>query len=173
MLYTPMGTSVLGEINRLRQMSVAELRQEWERVYGEPARSSHKDFLFRRLAWEVQARAHGGLSDAAMTRLDEHGEDAWNHATSRRLRAHDAEPATPARPEPKVTRICDARQLTPGTVLTRQYHGHEIRVVALEDGEFEYEGRVLTSLSAVARAVTGAKWNGRLFFGLTERKRRR
>ncbi len=65
MLYTPIGTSVLGEINRFRQMSVAELRQEWERLYGEPARSSNKDFLFRRLAWEVQARAHGGRSDAA------------------------------------------------------------------------------------------------------------
>ena len=60
---------------------------------------------------------------------------------------------------------------TPGTVLTRRYHGHEIRVVTLDDG-FEWEGRHFRSLSAVASAVTGAKWNGLLFFGLTQRKRR-
>ena len=60
---------------------------------------------------------------------------------------------------------------SPGTVLTREYHGQEIRVVALEDGQFEYDGQVFTSLSAVAKAVTGTKWNGRLFFGLTKRRR--
>jgi hypothetical protein len=55
--------------------------------------------------------------------------------------------------------------------LTRQYHGREIRVLTLDDG-FEWDGQHFRSLSAVARAITGAKWNGRLFFNLTTRKRK-
>ena len=168
-----MEKTMLGEINRLRQMSVAELQREWEAVFGSAPTSANKQHLWRRLSWELQARAHGGLSDAARTRLDELGHGAFDHATSRRQRAHDAKPATPPQPDPKVTRIRDARRLTPGTVLTREYHGQEIRVVALEDGQLEWEGQVYSSLSAVAKAVTGQKWNGRLFFGLTNRKRRR
>ncbi len=56
-------------------------------------------------------------------------------------------------------------------MLTRQYHGREIRVLTLDDG-FEWNGQHFGSLSAVARAITGAKWNGRLFFNLTTRKRK-
>jgi hypothetical protein len=161
-------TNVLGEISRLRQMTVAELRREWERVFGEPPTSQNRQHLWRRLAWEIQARAHGGLSPDAHARLDDLGEDAWNRATSRRQRVHEADPPAPP---PKVTRIRDSRLPVPGTILTRDYHGVEIRVVALDDGQFEYDGKVYSSLSAVARAVTGQKWNGRLFFGLTKRKR--
>jgi hypothetical protein len=167
-----MKKTMLNEINALRQMSVAELQREWETVFGSSPTSANKQHLWKRLCWELQARAHGGLSDAATTRVDGLGQDAFDRVTSRRHRAHHAVPAVAAKPELKVTRIRDRRRMSPGTVLTRTYHGHEIRVVALEDG-FEYDGHVFTSLSAVANAVTGAKWNGRLFFGLTQRKRRR
>ena len=92
-------------------------------------------------------------------------------ATSRRQGPQDATHTAPAKPKPKVTRIRNRRQLAPGTVLTRRYHETEIRVVALEDAKFEHDGQVFSSLSAVARAITGQKWNGRLFFGLTKRKR--
>jgi len=152
-------------------MSVAELQREWEAVFGLPATSTNRQHLWRKLAWEVQARAHGGLPDAACARLEELGEDAWNVATSRHPRAQDDEPAAPATPEPKVTRIRDPRRVLPGTVLTRTYHGVEIRVVALDGGQFEYDGQVYSSLSAIAKAVTGQKWNGRLFFALTKRNR--
>ncbi len=164
--------SVLSRIGALQKMSVPQLREQWLQLFGSPPTSTNRQHLWKRLCWELQARAHGGLSDAAEARLDGLGEDAWNRATSRRQRAYDAEPAVAAKPELKVTRIRDRRPMSPGTVLTRTYHGHEIRVVALEDG-FEYDGQVFTSLSAVAKAVTGTKWNGRLFFGLTTRKRRR
>jgi hypothetical protein len=162
---------MLGEINRLRRMTVAELAVEWERVFGVPPRNTNRQHLWRKLAWELQARAHGGLSDAARARLEELGQAAFDRSTSRRQRAQDAEPAPPATPETKVTRIRDSRRPMPGTVLARLYHGVEIRVVALDDGQFEYDGQVYSSLSAVARAVTGQKWNGRLFFGLTARRR--
>lgn len=64
-----------------------------------------------------------------------------------------------------------AQQHQAGTVFTRTWKGREVRTVAV-DGGYEYEGAVYRSLSAVAKAVTGSHWNGRLFFGLTERKAR-
>jgi hypothetical protein len=162
---------MLGRINQLRQMSVADLQAEWQRLYGAPARSNNRDHLFRRLAYRVQELAHCSLSDQARARLEELGQDAFDLAASRHQGAHDTDPAAPATTEPKVTRIRDPRRVLPGTVLTHPYHGQEIRVVALDEDQFEYDGQVYSSLSAVARAVTGQKWNGRLFFGLTKRKR--
>ncbi len=58
----------------------------------------------------------------------------------------------------------------PGTVLTRHYKDQEIRVLVRDDG-YECNGELYRSLTAVARAITGSKWNGRLFFGLTKRKK--
>ena len=64
-----MDNTVIRRIHALRQMTVAELRVEWERLYGEPTSSRNRDYLFRRLAWRVQEIAHGGLSDAAKARI--------------------------------------------------------------------------------------------------------
>ena len=58
-----------------------------------------------------------------------------------------------------------------GTLITRTYRGRELRLLVLDDG-FELEGVHYRSLSEAARAVTGSRWNGRLFWGLTERKRK-
>jgi hypothetical protein len=165
-------TTVLSEINRLRRMTVAELRAEWLRLNGEPARSRNRDYLFRRLAWRVQEIAHGGLSDAAKARLDELGTDTFTHTRTPRWALDAATTAnvkTATTTKPRSRR--DRRLPTAGTIISRHYHGREIRVLTLDDG-FELDGQHFTSLSAVAKAVTGAKWNGRLFFGLTERKRK-
>ena len=161
-----MSDSIVRKLQLLRGMSVAELRQEWERLYSEPARSHNRDFLFRRLAWRVQELAHGGLSQQAKARIEALTPEVLTAARTRRTGAREA--ATDS--EPTQAKVRDLRLPTPGTVLTRQYHGHEIRVVTIEDG-FEWEGRRYGSLSAVAKAVTGQKWNGWLFFGLTQRKR--
>ena len=59
----------------------------------------------------------------------------------------------------------DLRLPAPGGWLRRTYQGRDILVRVLEDG-YEHEGRRFRSLSAIAQAVTGAHWNGRLFFGL-------
>jgi hypothetical protein len=63
----------------------------------------------------------------------------------------------------------DTRLPVPGTVLTRQYENRRIVVTVLEDA-FEYQSRRYRSLSAIAREVTGTRWNGLLFFGLAERR---
>jgi len=81
-------------------------------------------------------------------------------------------------PEPRRTVVrafkpSDDRRLPmPGTVLTREYRGRTIAVTVLDEG-FECEGKVYRSLSAVARAVTGTRWNGLLFFGLAGKGERK
>ena len=61
------------------------------------------------------------------------------------------------------------RKLTPGTRLVRDWHGKGLTVVVVADG-FEFDGKHWKSLTAIAKAITGAKWNGPRFFGLSERK---
>ena len=56
-------------------------------------------------------------------------------------------------------------RLVTGTQVVREYQGVEYRVTVLEDG-FEYAGKPYRSLSAIARAITGTRWNGLVFFGL-------
>jgi hypothetical protein len=64
----------------------------------------------------------------------------------------------------------DIRLPKPGDVLSRDYKGRAITVRVLESG-FEHEGRRFRSLSAIAKAVTGAHWNGLLFFGIVRQER--
>jgi len=132
-----------------------------ERFGAQPASSRHT-WLFRRLAWQLQADAHGGLSDRAQQRLD----------------ALMAELPAPPPPDAttRTTRIPGIRRrgvLQPGTVLDREYKGRTVRVTVLDEG-VECEGMRYTSLTAVARAITGSKSvNGRLWMGLTKRSRDR
>ncbi len=160
-----METSVIRRIHRLRQMTVGELRIEWQKLYGTPTRSRNRDYLWKRLAWRAQELVYGGLSDHAKQRIEELAPAGLHRASTPNVAAPVADPAKPA------GQHRDPRLPSPGTLLTRQYHGNEIRVLVLDDG-FEWEGQNYRSLSAVARAVTGQRWNGLLFFGLTERKRK-
>jgi len=155
--------TLLGELAALRRMSLDELRDEWFRVFGEKPRSTNAEQLFRKLAYELQARVHGGLPDAAKARLAELA-PVIPEAPVARPTARRAAPVAPQAP------VRDPRLPSPGTVLSRPYRGREIRVVVHEH-DFEWDGQRFSSLSAVARAITGSQWNGRLFFGLTERKR--
>ena len=161
--------TMLGEINRLRKMNTAELQREWERVFGSPARTTNHQHLWRKLAWELQARVHGGLSDRARQRLVELGEDAFVAARG----ATQAAVATDPAPSPSQPRVRDLRLPVVGSVITKTYRGHELRVV-VRDGGFEFDGAMFPSLTALARRVTGCRSiNGKLFFGLTERTRKR
>lgn len=165
-----MQASVTDQIDALRRMTVADLKVRWRELYGEDTRSCNRVYLWRRLAWRVQELAYGGLSERAKARLAELSKDddlrmlpprAWQKGL-------DAAPARSSSVDRGPVR--DARLPRPGSTLSRQYRGHEIRVLVLEDG-FEYEGRHYASLSALAREVTGQRWNGMLFFGLTKRDR--
>jgi hypothetical protein len=164
-----MDPAVLVEIEGLQRLKTRALRTKYEEVFGTPSRSSHKQFLVRRIAWRLQARAEGDLSERARRRAAEIADDADLRLSAPRelnpLRRAGGDPATLSR-----TRYPKDRRLPPaGTVLTRHYRGQPVIVKVLEDG-FDYQARQYRSLSAIAREVTGTRWNGLLFFGLTERR---
>ena len=161
---------IAGELIALRDMTVAQLRERYREVFGEPTRSRNKDYLYKKVAWRIQELTEGGLSDATLAKIDELGADVpmrWRRKSSGDKIAtatpvHDAIPAD--------TR--DPRLPPPGTVLTRAYKGVEHQVTVLDDG-FAYQGERHASLSQLARVITGTNWNGFLFWGLKRRTRRK
>jgi hypothetical protein len=153
---------VTQELAALNGMTGAELAAKFEELLGYPARTRNRPYLRRRLAWEIQARIEGGLSERALQRIDElaaHIPEKWKRVL---------DPKAPARPSPARPRTFpsvarDPRLPAPGTVLMRSHGGVEHRVTVLGDG-FEYEGEHYHSFSAIARKITGTAWNGFLFF---------
>ena len=162
-----MDAAVLRDIENLRRMSVGGLREKYREVFGEDSRSHHKDFLFRRIAWRLQAVAEGGLSERARRRALEIANDA-----DLRIRApKDFGPKDTAAARRTVVGAIDGRRdcrlPEPGTLLTREFKGQTFVVKVLADS-FEYEERRYTSLSAIAAAISGTRWNGFSFFGLND-----
>lgn len=161
-----MTTTMTARIRRLREMTVPELRAEYARVFGEETRSHHKNQLWRKIAWRMQALEEGGISERALRRAEE----LANEADVRVIPPRGAfgSPAPDRTETHAFSTDHDSRLPMPGTILTREYRGREIRVTVLDSG-FEYEGTVYRSLTAAARAVTGSNWNGYHFFGLGPR----
>lgn len=157
-------TAVRAEIEGLRHMTVGQLRDKYREVFAEESRSNHKQFLFRSIAWRIQANAWGGLSERARRRALEFANDA-----DLRIRAPKdflTEVADLSRAvESRVSPMADPRLPKPGTLLVRRYRGKDVVVRVREDG-FEFEGRLYHSLSAAVRQATGTRWNGFAFFDL-------
>ena len=165
-----MDTAVMKEIEQLRRLTVSGLRAKYKDVFGEESRSNHKDFLFRRIAWRLQAMAEGDLSERARRRALEIANDA-----DLRIRApkdFGLQDANAARRTAVgvINGRRDCRLPAPGTLVTREFKGQTFVVKVLADS-FEYEGRKYKSLSAIASEITGTRWNGFLFFGLNEGER--
>ena len=156
--------SLAAEIAALPRLRVSELRVRFAAVFGAPTPSHNKVWLVKRIAWRLQARAAGDLSERARRRAEELAADA-----DLRLSAPPTN-ADGANHDPPVTvRIpVDDRLPRPGTILSRRYKGRTLQVEVLDHG-FAFEGRVYRSLSAVAKAVTGSHCSGHFFFGLTEK----
>ncbi len=134
--------SVAARVLALPDCSYRELGEQWRTVWGtEPPRKASREFLIRAVAYGIQAQAFGGLD-----------------AKTRQL-LRKANEANGARPKPRRTR------LTQGSKLFREWHGEIHEVLVLDKG-FIWRGETYRSLSAIARAITGAHWNGWAFFGL-------
>ena len=149
---------IVNEVAALQRLNIAQLRQRFAELFGEATNASNRTWLFKRLAWRMQALAEGDLSQRARRRAAELARDAD-------LRLNPPQPkATTAPPEPvKLPAPIDPRLPPPGTILIRPYKGLLVQVQVLTDG-FAYAGRVYASLSAVAKTVTGSHTNGFLFF---------
>ena len=159
--------NIAREVATLKRMTVKELRGRYVEVFGEATRTGNKDWLWKRIAWRMQANAEGGLTERARRRAEE----LANDADLRVRRPPDRPTPSPASTstKAKVDFGDRAGELMPGTVLTRPYKGRTITVTVRDDG-FEFEGDVYRSLSAVAKAVTGSHWNGNYFFGVKGRR---
>jgi hypothetical protein len=141
-----MSDSVLAQLAALPGKSTAELKQLWVELYDREPPSFNRDYLIKRLAYRIQELAYGGLSARAEAKLDGliAEEEARLNGTLPKRRGD--------RP-------------IAGTRLIREWKGVEHTATVLADG-YEYQGRPYKSLSAIARAITGTRWNGPLFFAL-------
>jgi hypothetical protein len=148
-----MNDSVLAQLAALPEKTLPELKQLWRELYEREPPSGNKPFLVKRLAYRIQELAYGGLSARAEAKLNVLIEEE-----DRRVKGLPS------------LRKGD-RPIT-GTRLIRQWQGVEHCVTVLDDG-FEYEGRKYRSLSAIARAITGTRWNGPLFFALRPSRSRK
>ncbi len=154
-------------MSELKRMTVGELKARYAEVFGEPTRSNHKEFLIRRIAWRAQANEEGGLPERARKRAHEIANDAdlRTRAPGKRLLREEVQATALPSVTVPISATPDSRLPMPGALLTRVYRGQTINVRVLPKG-FDYEGTIYRSLSAVAKAVTGAHWNGYLFFGI-------
>ena len=166
-----MDTAVLMEIESLRRASMASLRKKYQEVFQEETRSRHREHLFRRIAWRLQALAEGDLSERARGRAHEIAQDAdLRTVAPRDFFTVDGERVETTRGD-RNRRQHDLRLPLPGALLNRKWKGRTILVEVLARG-FRYENRQYSSLSAIATAITGTRWNGLAFFGLTRPVRR-
>ena len=140
--------SILRQLATLETMSMDQLRERWHDLYGGEPPGYKRQFLIKRLAYRIQELFYGGLPEAAQTRLRQVAR------VDRRVSGN---------PRSQV-------DILPGTRFVRIWKDHRYEVLAHENG-FEYAGRMFRSLSAVAREITGTRWNGRLFFGLKRDRR--
>jgi hypothetical protein len=129
----------------------AKLRATWRRLHrGEPPASMSRDVLTRAIAYTLQVKAEGGLSQGTQRAL-------------RTWRGPDVGGAT--HPDAVLT-------LKPGVRLIREWGGRTHQVMVTDDG-FDYDGKRYRSLSEIARAITGARWSGPRFFGVRKRQGQR
>ena len=156
-----MSETMAKEIMALRELEVPELVTRYEEVFDKSPRIKRREWLWRRIGWKIQENRFGGLSVVAKRRLEEliSEIDLPLEESQRTVSLGFRKSRKPG--EPAI-----------GTTLLREWHGQQIQVQVVDQG-YEFERVVFRSLSAVAKAVTGSHWNGRLFFGLTKRKRRR
>ena len=156
-----MNSELRSEIEGLRKLKTKQLQERYRESFGEASPSSNSMHLFRRIAWRLQARANGGLSETAKQRANDLAADVDLRLRAPRQFWHDL--LRGGGPQELVSGQRDARLPSPGSVVTRCYQGRSIAATVLEKG-FEYEGRRYGSLSAIAYTATGTRWNGFLFF---------
>ncbi|MFN3746322.1 MAG: DUF2924 domain-containing protein [Hyphomicrobiaceae bacterium] len=137
----------------LKTMPTPDLKRQWRDLFDSEPPPFSRRYLESRLAYRIQELAYGGLKPETIRRLERLGEELDGGDRRKRcIRADRDRPIT-------------------GTRLLREWQGVEHVVTVTADG-FEWQGRPYRSLSAIARAITGTRWNGWVFFGLKNHRGR-
>lgn len=155
-----MKESVVSRIMAIKDLPSKDLQKKYEEVLGKKPASNNRIYLWRRIAYRMQEIEFGGLPEEAQTKIQEliKEHDPINAIATRPKLASGKE-SSPKKP------LRDRRLPIPGTIITKSYKGLKIEVKTLEKG-FEYKNVVYRSLTAIAKEITGAHWNGFLFFNL-------
>ena len=144
-------TQVLARLAALKAMTVGELKTEWQALIGTPAPNNSRSFLEQRIAYRIQELTWGGLAKPAARLLDALADEVEGKKVRQSV-------------------ISDPRNPVIGTRLVREWDGAEHVITVMTDG-FNWQGRRYKSLAAIARDITGTRWNGYRFFGLRDIKR--
>ncbi len=137
---------LLSDLEQLHGLTPEALRKHWQALFGAaPPPKLRSSLLVQGIAYRLQEKALGGLKPATARLLERIADDA---------RARRQAAPTPAK-----------IHISAGTVLVREWHGTKHQVTVLKGG-FLYRAKHFRSLSQIARAITGSRWSGPLFFGL-------
>jgi len=142
---------VLARLAALKTAPTPALKQQWRDLFESEPPLYNRRFLESRLAYRIQELAFGGLKPETIERLEALGEQLYGKGAGKRRSRNQDRPIA-------------------GTRLIREWKGVE-HSVTVRDEDFDYEGRPYKSLSAIARAITGSRWNGWVFFGLKNHRR--
>jgi hypothetical protein len=145
--------SIAERVAAIQKLAVPDLVERYAALFGQPPHCRNRTWLWRNVAWKLQELHYGGLPPDARARLEQIIDEHIRPMVAER-KVHG--------------RVATPRELSPGTVLTREWHGRQARCEVTDAG-FVVAGIPYGSLSAAANAVTGQRWNGRLFWGLTKR----
>ena len=140
-------------IASLGNLSFAELKERWQSLFEVPPPVFNRRSLEARLAYRIQELEHGGLKPRSRKRLLALAEDLDGGDLTKRRKRADNKPIA-------------------GTRLVREWKGVEYHVTVRRDG-YEFNAKHYKSLSAIAFAITGTRWNGWSFFGLSDSRGRR
>ena len=135
----------------LKTMPTPDLKKQWRDLFDSEPPPFNRRYLESRIAYRIQELAYGGLKPETIKRLEALGEQLDGGDKRKRSIRADIRPIA-------------------GTRLIREWQGIEHVVTVLADG-FDWQGRPYRSLSAIARAITGTRWNGWTFFGLKNHRR--
>lgn len=145
-----MTDTVLAQLAALKTAPVGDLKQKWRDLFEREPPPYNRRFLESRLAYRIQELAYGSLSEETLERLDALADEIEGKGNRRSMLAN--------RP-------------IAGTRLIREWDGAE-HCVTVNHDNFEYQGRPFKSLSAIAKHITGTQWNGLIFFGLKNTRKR-
>lgn len=143
-----MTKNILAQVSELNRMDIGALKERWKALFGTEPQAQNRPHMVKRLAYRIQELAYGGLPEETKAQLRQIAE---THEQGAKRPGNDCPPA--------------------GTRLVREWNGARHEVTVTQDGRYEYRGRPFKSLSAVARTITGTRWNGPVFFGLRKEER--
>jgi hypothetical protein len=148
------------QLDELSALDLQDLRVRWRKLLRTQPPQLSRPLLLRLLAYRLQARAYGDLDHETVRYLNRIARESARRKAEQGRRNVKAPPPVP--PVPTSTR------LKPGTLLAREFNGIMHRVTVTQEG-FAWQGNTYSSLSEIARLITGTRWNGPRFFGLRDK----